>query len=88
MVISSKGDVMTNGYATTATDNALQANIIAARARTDDNGERRQLVLQFCVLPARRFCLFFADCDAGSSTTAEIAYSEANIPGLLSDGKL
>ncbi len=76
--------VMTNGYATTATDNALQANIIAARygqttTVSDGGSSSSSAASSSATTPSSSSAVP----GSSSSVQAEIAYSEANIPGVL-----
>lgn len=78
--------VLTSGYATTATDNAIQANIVAARY-----GETTTVILSSSSATSSSSVMSSSSTvssssvqeSSSSSTIAEIAYSEANIPGTV-----
>lgn len=78
--------VMTSGYATTATDNAIQANIVAARY-----GETTTVTLSSSSTTSSSSVTSSSSTESSSSvqesssssTIAEIAYSVANIPGII-----
>jgi hypothetical protein len=78
--------VLTSGYATTATDNAIQANIVAARY-----GETTTVILSSSSgtssssveSSSSTVSSSSVQGSSSSSTIAEIAYSVANIPGTI-----
>ena len=78
--------VLTSGYATTATDNAIQANIVAARY-----GETTTVILSSSSTTSSSSVESSSSTvssssvqgSSSSSAIAEIAYSVANIPGTI-----
>lgn len=75
--------VMTNGYATTATDNAIQTNIIAARYGATTTSEENESSSSANEESSSSSSISNTSSSSSSSGAAEIAYSEANIPGII-----
>jgi hypothetical protein len=77
--------VLTSGYATTATDNAIQANIVAARygetttviSSSSSTGSSSSAESSSSIASSSSVQ------ESSSSVIAEIAYSEAYIPGII-----